>query len=315
MTRQSQADGTSLIRKTMHQQPLIDYYHAILPEVEKFSATVACKLPQTFWINPLRADASIFSDNEIQSLPWRPNAFTYLGEERLGCSWQYQTGLIQTQEAVSMLPILLLDPKPHEKIIDLCAAPGNKTAEIAIALQNTGTVIANDRSYQRLKALGQLMRRMGIINITLTVQDALNYQAFPGFFDKVLVDAPCSCEGTLRKRPHKLITPSPREHRHMASRQIAILKKAIQLCRPGGRIVYSTCTFAPEENEGVISAILNKQSDQVRVIPIELDYFNWCDGVTNWQDETYHPDVKQTMRVWPHLNDTGGFYVAVLERL
>jgi len=181
-------------------------------------------------------------------------------------------------------------------------------------MKNTGTLIANDRNYQRMKALGQIMRRIGLCNVTLTVQDALNYQSFPGYFDKVLVDAPCSCEGTFRKRPHKSVKPNIKQHRHLASKQIAILKKAIELCKPGGRIVYSTCTFAPEENEGVVTAILNRYADQVRIVPIVLPHFKWSPGVLRWQDDVYHPDVVQTMRVWPHLNDTGGFYVAVFEK-
>jgi NOL1/NOP2/fmu family ribosome biogenesis protein len=92
------------------------------------------------------------------------------------------------------------------------------------------------------------------------------------------------------------------------------MKKAIQLCKPGGRIVYSTCTFAPEENEGVVTAVLNKFGDQVRIKPIELENFVWSQGISSWQDQTFHPDVKHTMRVWPHQNNTGGFYVAVFEK-
>lgn len=294
---------------------LADYYHDIIPDLAAFKEYAARPLPKTFWLNNLRCQDNVFADKEVQQLSWNPAAFRYLGQEVLGTSWQYKIGLLQIQEEVSMLPVKLLDPKPHERVIDLCAAPGNKTAEIAVAMANTGTVIANDRNYQRMKAMGQIIRRLGLCNITMTVQDALNYQAYPNYFDKVLVDAPCSCEGTFRKRPHKTITPNPRQHRHLASQQIAIVKKAIQLCKPGGRIVYSTCTFAPEENEGVVSAILNKYADQVRIVPIKLDHFIWSDGILQWQDQHYHPDVQHTMRVWPYQNDTGGFYVAVFEKL
>lgn len=296
------------------QQALLDYYQSIIPDPVRFAEYARQPLPATFWVNPLKATQSVFDAQDVTPLPWSINGYRYTGADALGKSWQYQLGLIQIQEEVSMLPVMLLDPKPHETILDLCAAPGNKTAEIAVAMKNTGTVIANDRNYQRMKALGQTMRRLGLINITVTVQDALNYQSFPNYFDKILVDAPCSCEGTFRKRIQKPITPNPRQHRHLASQQIAMLKKAIALCKPGGRIVYSTCTFAPEENEGVVSAILAKYSDEVRLLPIELPNFKWCEGVQQWQDVQYHPDVVHTMRVWPHLNDTGGFYVAVFEK-
>ena len=294
---------------------LFDYYRDIIPDPTAFLACASRPLLKTYWLNSLRCQQNVFPAADVQQFAWNPRAFRYHGDETLGTSWPYKIGLIQIQEEVSMLPVKLLDPRPHEKVLDLCAAPGNKTAEIAVAMENTGTVVANDRNYQRMKAMGQIIRRIGLCNITMTVQDAVNYQSFPEYFDKVLVDAPCSCEGTFRKRPNKLIKPNPKQHRHLASQQIAILKKAIKLCKVGGRIVYSTCTFAPEENEGVISAILSKYSDQVRIIPIILKNFKWSDGITTWQDQTYHPDVAQTMRVWPHQNDTGGFYVAVLEKI
>lgn len=294
---------------------IFDYYKSIISDAESFIDVATQALPTTFWFNKLRYKNPIFLENELQPLPWHNEACRYVGESSLGTSWAYKIGLIQIQEEVSMLPVKLLDPQPHEKILDMCAAPGNKTAEIAIAMQNTGTVVANDRNYQRMKAMGQILRRLGLCNVTMTVQDALNFQSFPDYFDRILVDAPCSCEGTFRKKPHKTVTPNPKQHRHLASQQIAILKKALQLCRVGGRIVYSTCTFSPEENEGVVSAILNKYSDQVRVVPIQLANFKWSDGVTQWQQQHYHPDVKKTMRVWPHQNNTGGFYVAVLEKI
>ncbi len=292
---------------------LTNYYRDIIPDPKAFSDCIRERLPQTFWVNSLKENYQLDLDH-CAPIIWRPQAFRYKNSDSLGLSWQYRTGLLQIQEEVSMLPVKLLDPQPHETIIDLCAAPGNKTAEIAVALQNTGTVIANDRNYQRMKALGQITRRLGLMNITITIQNAANYQSFPNYFDKVLVDAPCSCEGTVRKKPDRPIAVNPRQHRHFASSQIAILKKAVNLCKPGGRIVYSTCTFAPEENEGVISAILNHYREQVLVEPIKLDNFRWCDGITEWQDQHYHSSVQHTMRVWPHLNNTGGFFVAVLRK-
>lgn len=296
------------------QNALFDFYHDIIPDPDAFIEYAARPLPQTYRLNTLRCRDNVFAENVSQPMTWNDYAYRYNGADSLGLSWQYKIGLIQVQEEVSMLPVALLDPKPQEKIIDLCAAPGNKTAEIGLAMRNTGTLIANDRNYQRMKALGQIVRRMGLCNITLTVQDALNYQSFPEYFDKVLVDAPCSCEGTFRKRPKKMIQPNAKNHRRLAASQIAIMKKAIQLCKPGGRIVYSTCTFAPEENEGVVTAILNKFSDQVRIKPIVLPGWTWSNGLSGWQGESFHPDVAHTMRVWPHQNDSGGFYVAVFEK-
>ncbi len=296
------------------QKKLVEYYADIIPDIAAFQACVVTPLPKTFWTNPLIVDKSIFNAQQVQRLSWNKSAYRYCGTQTLSSTWQYQLGLVQIQEEVSMLPVKLLNPQPHEAVIDLCAAPGNKTAEIAAMMQNTGTVVANDRNYQRMKALGQVMRRLGLLNITMTVQDGCAYQSYPNYFDKVLVDAPCSCEGTLRKRPHKQVTPNPKQHRYLAATQIALLKKAITLCKPGGRIVYSTCTFSPTENEAVISTILTKYSDHIEIEKIALPDFVWSEGLSSWQNETFHPDVKHSMRVWPHQNDSGGFYVAVLRK-
>jgi len=143
----------------------------------------------------------------------------------------------------------------------------------------------------------------------------VTYPAVGNYFDKVLVDAPCSCEGTSRKGKDKNVMPNRARSLKMAAVQVGLLKKALQLCRPGGRILYSTCTFAPEENEGVVSQLLSQFSDKVRVIPLQLDKFEFSPGCESWQGETYHPDVQKTMRVWPHQNNTGGFFVALLEKI
>lgn len=296
------------------QKKLVDFYADIIPDIATFNACVITPLPKSFWTNPLVVAKPIFTAQEAQPLSWSQNAYRYCATQILSSTWQYQLGLVQIQEEVSMLPVKLLDPQPHEIVLDLCAAPGNKTAEIAAMMKNTGTVVANDRNYQRMKALGQVMRRLGLLNITMTVQDGCAYQSYPNYFDKVLVDAPCSCEGTLRKRPHKPVSPNPKQHRYLAATQIGLLNKAIQLCKPGGRIVYSTCTFSPTENEGVISTILNKYHNEIEIEKITLPNFTWSDGLLSWQDQIFHPDVKYTMRVWPHQNDSGGFYVAVLRK-
>lgn len=300
----------------MTQQPLLERYQHIMPDIDGFKAIASTSLPTTFWLNRLKVqEAQPNWLSHIEPLPWYPDAFRYQGEQSLGTTWPYQLGLLQIQEAVSMLPVKLLDPQPGERVLDLCAAPGNKTAEIAVAMQNTGTVVANDRNYQRMKALGQIMRRLGLVNISMTVQDAVQFQQYDGYFDRVLADVPCSCEGTFRKRPHRTTVPNLKQYNHHSNIQYAILKKAISLCKPGGRIVYSTCTFAPEENEAVISQALAHHGDKIRCLPITLPNFIWSQGIEEWQGQRFHPDVKHAMRVWPQQNDTGGFFVAVFERL
>lgn len=298
-----------------------EYYKEILPQSERWHDVVSDQLPITFWVNTLKTTPEkvqeyLREDGIIaEPIAWHDSAFRVPRTHKLGRHWTYLSGLIQIQEEVSMLSGRILQPNPGEKVLDLCAAPGNKTAQMAVAMNNQGTLIANDPNYQRMRALSQIMKRLGLINISMTLYDGGSFTNLPDFFDKIMVDAPCSCEGTLRKSSRKSRSPNRNLSLSLAKTQIHLLSKAIKLCKPGGQILYSTCTFAPEENESVINEILKTQGDSVRIIPIKLPQFELTPGITEWRGEQYHPEVAKTSRVWPHLNDTGGFYLALFEKI
>jgi NOL1/NOP2/sun family putative RNA methylase len=244
---------------------------------------------------------------------------------KAGQRWWYCAGLAHAQEAVSQLPVTLLDLKPGQRVLDLCAAPGGKTAQIALALGNHGTVVANDFASERIAALQGNLDRLGLVNTSTTRCDGGNYPAAAGAFDRILVDAPCSSEGTLRRNPSLLFRGAGRggnaqatigteRSLRMAGRQRALLRKAVQLCRPGGRIVYSTCTFAPEENELVVADILEEQDGHLELLPAKVPGFVTSAGATHWHGRWLDSALARCLRVWPHANDTGGFFVAVLEK-
>ena len=214
-----------------------------------------------------------------------------------------------------MLPVQFLDIQPGERVLDLCAAPANKTAQIGMALHNSGTVVANDRSTGRMRAASHALNRLGLTNVTTTTTDAVNYPKASGFFDKILADVPCSCEGTCRKDRSVTWRVSPKDSAKLMGSQEGILRKAVQRCRAGGRIVYATCTFAPEENELIVAAVLKEYGEFVRLLPADIPNFKTSPGLTEWQGQELHPDLHHAMRVWPHQNDTGGFFVAVMEKL
>lgn len=295
-------------------------YEAIIPSVDLFYDSLGKALPKTFWFNPLKISKADFLQlcaEEafiLESLKWHDNGFKLKSDVSLGHHWFYLTGLIQLQEEVSMLPVEILAPKSGEMILDLCAAPGNKTAQLAAAMQNNGTVVANDRSAKRIKALGQITKRLGLINTAVTLFDGCNYPDLGEIFDKILVDAPCSCEGTIRKKPGKIFSNTKEKSLKKANIQFALLNKAIQLLKPGGKLVYSTCTFAPEENECVVNRILQKYQDTLLLKPIHLKHFNFSAGIESWENDRFHESLKNTLRVWPHQNDSGGFYVALFEK-
>ena len=211
-----------------------------------------------------------------------------------------------------MLPGLALYPQPGERVWDACAAPGSKTTQIADAMNDEGTVVANDNNLGRLSALRHNAERLGITNAIVTNQDARNFSTKPlafDEFDRALVDAPCSCEGTCRKNPD-VVDQWTLDHVHaVAGIQKGILARAVQATRPGGTVVYSTCTFAPEENEAVLDHVLGEEDCEIVDFDLPLDT---VPGVTEWDGETYDESVTRAHRVYPHHNDTGGFFCAKL---
>ena len=199
-----------------------------------------------------------------------------------------------------MAPVVLLDPQPGERICDLCAAPGGKSTQIAGKLGGEGFLLCNEFNPKRAKILSRNIERMGIYNalVTNTHPEDLA-KRLPGFFDKVLVDAPCSGEGMFRKEEAAVTDWSQETVEMCARRQAEILRSAARLVRPGGRLVYSTCTFAPEENEETVAAFLAENPD---FSPVEQE--------TSW----FTPAGPGQYRLWPHKLRGEGHFAAVLQR-
>lgn len=295
-------------------------YRDIVDDWPGLCDAVQRPLPTCLWANPLRIGVTgligLLAEDGLKALPikWQPSGLRLAAGARSGRYWWYCAGLAHAQEESSQLPVTLLDLSPGQRVLDLCAAPGGKTAQIACALGNRGTLIANDRAPERIKALIGNLDRLGILNVTVTCCDGVNFPATAGQFDRVLVDAPCSGEGTLRRNPVRRINPLSLHYERFASRQRALLRKAVQRCRPGGRIVYSTCTFAPEENELVVADLLDEQRGRLLLRPVGVPGLKTTPGITEWQGRRLDPALAHCLRLWPHTNDTGGFFVAVLER-
>ena len=267
--------------------PSLERYRPLIGDWTGFCAALARPLPTTVWANTLRATpervrALLAAEGFApEPIGWCPGAFRLgaaSGGDRTasapapGRGLLAKTGLYHIQEEVSLLPVLLLDPRPGERVLDLCAAPGGKTAALAVAMENRGTVVANDVDWRRLIAVGRNLDRIGLVNVATTAWDAANFPEGGGLYDRVLADVPCTCEGTSRKNAGVLAWGGEEERARTVAVQTAILRKAVRLCRPGGRIVYSTCTYAPEENEAVVDAVLREVRaaegpEALRVVP------------------------------------------------
>ncbi|MEZ3143112.1 RsmB/NOP family class I SAM-dependent RNA methyltransferase [Halobaculum sp. MBLA0143] len=296
----------------------LDRYADLVDDEAALRAACDRPLPQVVRVNTLAADADRVADAfdetgvAYERVDWHDGLFR-LPDGSPGTTWPYFHGWVHGQEEVSVLPGLAIDPEPGETVWDACAAPGSKTSHVAALMDDRGTLVANDSNLGRLSALRHNAERLGLTNLAVTNRDARNYSLRPfafDEFDRALVDAPCSCEGTIRKNPDAHETWSLDHVHEIASVQKGILRRAVQATREGGTVVYATCTFAPEENEAVLDHVL--QEEDCRIVDWEPP-LETRPGVTAWQDETFDPAVERANRVYPHLNDTGGFFLARLE--
>ncbi len=296
----------------------LERYRPIIDDFEAFLS--ACKRPlgtavrvNTIKASPERAMATLEEAGlEYEQAAWHPTVLE-VETDSPGGTWASYHGFTHGQEVVSSVPAVVLDPQPGERVWDSCGAPGGKATQIAALMDDRGTVVANDSNLGRLSALRFNAERLGVTSMVVTNQDARNYSLKPlAFeeFDRSLVDAPCSCEGTIRKNPDALEEWSLEHVDSVSGIQKGILRRAIQATREGGTVVYSTCTFAPEENEAVVDYALREE--ECRVVPFDLD-LEYRAGVTEWEGEEFDPSLEETMRIYPHHNDTGGFFVAKLE--
>ncbi|MEA3429927.1 MAG: RsmB/NOP family class I SAM-dependent RNA methyltransferase [Nanoarchaeota archaeon] len=252
---------------------------------------------------------------ELTQVPWCKEGFwiKHRTEDRIdiGNTIEHSLGYFYVQGAASMIPPLVLEPKPGEKVLDLCAAPGSKTSQMAAFMENQGVLVANDYRGIRLAPLGINLQRMGITNVVTTLMDGAYFKGFE--FDKVLVDAPCSGTGTIRKSIRTLTEWSPGFIRHMAKQQKKILSAGFKNLKKGGTLVYSTCSIEPEEDEGVISWFLENHED-AKLLPIDIPKLKTSPPILEFEKQTYNPEVKKCLRIWPQDNDTEGFFVAKISK-
>ena len=291
---------------------------------------------QALRINPLKGDAgTVFSHLgcTLTPVPWCSTGFYYPQELHPGKSPYHEAGAYYIQEPSAMAPAAYLDAQPGEKILDLCAAPGGKSTQIAGAMRGQGLLISNEIHPARARILSENIERMGISNAIVTNMAPAELSAhFPLFFDRIMVDAPCSGEGMFRKNDEAISQWSPENVELCATRQDEILDCAADMLRPGGRLVYSTCTFAPAENEGSIARFLDRHSDfELLEVPL---YEGMEHGIPEWsyfsckREESAGSDVnkeqsceniddkriERTIRLWPHKVKGEGHFLAVLQK-
>ena len=227
---------------------------------------------------------------------------------------QYTDGLFYIQAASSLLPPILLNPKPTDTVLDMTASPGGKTSHLSALMHNSGTIIANDSGSVRMYKLIDTLKHMGVTNTQVEHKDGRSlWKTYPEKFDAVLLDAPCSMEARFSNGTKDSLNWSVKKVKHLARLQKYLLRSALSCVAVGGIVVYSTCTFAPEENEAVIDWALTKEKGKVELIPISIPKIKTVDGITQWQDSHYSPELVCTKRILPSAIHEG-FFVAVIKK-
>ncbi len=290
------------------QEMLGEEYQAFLQSYEE-------PQKQSLRINPLKGEKELFLKEKPFSLSpvlWEENGYYYEADDRPGKHPYHEAGVYYIQEASAMVPVTYLSPQPGERILDLCAAPGGKSTQIAAAMKGKGLLVCNEIHPARAKILSENIERMGVRN-AIVVNHSPDELAkhFQGYFDAILVDAPCSGEGMFRKNDDAQNEWSPENVTMCGKRQDEVLMYAAQMLSPGGRLVYSTCTFASEENEGSISRFLNEHKE-FTIVPVEKKE-GMEPGNPVWTHEPAE-GIENTIRLWPHKIKGEGHYVAVLKK-
>lgn len=300
--------------------------------LDQVKATFTQK-PSTFRVNPIKAKKEEVVQElhdlgfKFQEVPWCLGSYILENKTKreMVDLEMYSEGKIYMQSLASMVPPLILDPQPGDMVMDLTAAPGSKTSQMAAMMQQKGEMIANDNSKIRFFKLKHNMELLGVVDetkpewsFTLRQEDGCDLCGdYIDTFDKILVDAPCSAEARfIEEDPKTFSYWSEKKVKEMAMKQRKLLFSAWYALKPGGTLVYSTCTFAPEENEVQISRLLNRFPDEAQMQDISgvIPGLKHLPGLKSWKERTFHPDITKALRIFP-THEVEGFFVAKIKKL
>lgn len=286
-------------------QAFLARMQAMLPaEYDAFLHCMAQKPRRGLRCNTLKCNEPVLRSSlpfSITPVPFSPNGFSIESDEKLGGLPAFHAGMFYAQEPSAMAPVTLLDPKPGDRVLDLCAAPGGKSTQIAAALKGQGLLWANEVMPDRAGILRSNVERMGVSNAVVScMQPRPLCEKLAGFFDKVLVDAPCSGEGMFRKEAAAVAGWSVPAVQACATRQGLILDDAAKAVKEGGILMYATCTFSPEENEDVVTDFLQRHPD-FELLPIDAPFGRPAYGIP-------------ARRIFP-MDGGAGHFMAKLRRL
>lgn len=317
----------SLKRRFPAKQEFVDRMRLLLgDEVDDFMKICYTETPDSIRCNTLKISPEKLKVR-LEKYGWKINQ-PYMeypeimiveknGPGELGKSKEHLLGYFYVQEISSMLPILVLQPNSDDTLLDLCASPGSKTTQAAASMKNCGNIIANEVNMGRIGILSSNLERCGVTNVVVTRKDGVSLcnnliKKTKIKFSKILVDAPCTGEGTLRKSPKTFIMWNKKMIDKTSSLQKRLAESAMRLLEVGGEMVYSTCTIAPEENEFVIDHLIKNFDIEIESIHLPIKFRS---GVVEWDGKKLNDSVSKCLRLYPQDNNTDGFFVCKMKKL
>jgi len=288
-------DGT-LALLNANEQPLIPSIRANTLKIEP--AKVKSRLKQKGF--------------ELKSIKYIPSGFKVTKSPlNLGSLHEYLQGYYYLQNVASMIPPVILNPSREDIVVDMCAAPGSKSTHLAQIMKNEGKLILIEKNTKRIPALDMNLRRMGVTNSIILNEDAIELSRLKIQADKILLDAPCTGEGLIIEDPSRKRSKSLKDINKIAIIQRKLLKAGLDALNPGGQLLYSTCSIAPEENELIINQVLQDITN-CSIINIPFQY--GVPGLTRVYGEELMVDLKHSQRIYPHLHETIGFFLCLIKK-
>jgi NOL1/NOP2/sun family putative RNA methylase len=298
--------------------PPFHSYREIIPDYERFVDALQHPLPTHLRVNLLKTEIAPVL-RKMRSIGMRlvpvterdPSLFLAENSTLKGNLLDHVIGNVHFQALTSCLASLILAPAPESSVLDLCASPGGKCSHIAQLMKNTGLIVANEPDAGRQVALSYNLARLGVLNTVVTRYQAQDFPQRIGF-DYILADVPCSGEGRFRVPGKPMGYGDSSWAKKVRNLQRKVISRAFDLLRPGGVMVYSTCTYNPLENEAIVAALLKERRD-ARLLPIECG-FPYSPGVLKWDEEVYESEIRKAARFYPHQLDSVGFFMARIDR-
>ena len=302
-------------------KPKFIEHYSKLTNWEEFKKSSLSFLRRSIRVNTLKISVKELNERleknwNLEQIPWCKEGFwiEHAKKERrdIGNLIEHSLGYFYTQEAASMIPPIALEPKPIDIVLDIAASPGSKTTQIAQYMENKGILIANDYTYERMKPLSINLQRCGVTNAIITLMEGQWFKKSGIEFDKILVDAPCSGTGTIRKSLKTIGIWNPDMVRRLSITQKQLIETGFNLLKENGTLVYSTCSLEPEENEEVVNFLINKY-ENAKLEEIKLN-LKRSPAIIEFEGKEYNEEIKKCLRIWPQDNDTEGFFIAKIKK-